>query len=201
MSITIAVDQGQFNDLKDTLRNVRGGANLALVRAANKTATTVRSRVVKRVYAELNLTQKAIRTYTFIKRANYDTLASKVVLEGERIPLIKYNPIQLKMGVRVTIRRGNIERLPGLFITEVGPQNYRGAFLRGGATSFRRKPAPRRVEASNLWGSTVLPVDDQHGPSVPMVFHHNGEREVFDEGMLVFQKNLTHEVEFLLSKL
>lgn len=185
-SLTIEIDKQQLADVNFMLSTVKNGARDAIRRAANRTATTARSRVVKKIAETMTLTQKRIRQDTKILRANFSNLTAKVSVSGKPIPLINFkHGSQLKTGINVEVRRGQKVKYKHRFIAQM-PTGYTGIFER--ALLASGKPVGR------------LPIEEIYGPSTAMVFHFNGEKIVFDDAMLIFQKNLDAEINFILTK-
>ena len=185
-SLSIEIDKEQLADVKYMLSTVKNGARDAIRRAANRTATTAQSRVVKKIYETMSLTQKRIRQDTKILRANYTNLTAKVSVSGKPIPLIEFtHGKQLKSGINVTVRRGNKVKYRHRFIAEMSS---------GHIGIFERKLLTGGIRAGRL------PIEEQFGPSTAMVFHFNGEDIVFADSMQIFEKNLDAEINFILTK-
>jgi len=185
-SLSIEIDKEQLAAVNYMLSGIKNGARDAIRRAANRTATTAQSRVVKKIYETMSLTQKRIRQDTKILRANFTNLTAKVSVTGKPIPLIDFtHGTQLKSGINVTVRRGNKVKYRHRFIAKM-PSGHVGI--------FERKPLSGGGRAGRL------PIEEQFGPSTAMVFHFNGEDIVFADSMLIFQKNLDAEINFILSK-
>lgn len=96
----------------------------------NRTATSVRSRVVKRLAAEINLKQAIIRGNIKIIKANFERLQGRVEVERKPIPLIDFPHTETKFGVRVKVRRNAAaELLKSTFIAKMA-NGHEGIFER-----------------------------------------------------------------------
>ena len=193
---SIEIDKKTLDEVKTMLSAVKNGARDALRIAANKTDETARSRAVKKVNETVTLTQKRIREETKLKRANYTNLSSKVTISGKPIPLIEFkHGKQLKSGINITVRRGKKEKWAHVFVAQMS-SGHTGIFGR------------REYYLSTRKRGNVLPhgyvsrleIDEKFGPSTPLVFHFNGEDEVWEEAAILFQKKVLEQAIFLLNK-
>ena len=184
--LSVEVNEEQLAAVQYMLSTVKNGARDAIRRAANKTATTAQSRVVKKLYETMSLTQKRIRQDTKILRANFKNLTAKVSVSSKPIPLIEFtHGLQLKSGINVTVRRGNKVKYRHRFIAKMS-SGHIGIFER--ELLFAGKSVGR------------LPIEEKFGPGTAIVFHFNGEDIVFADSAQIFEKNLDAEINFILTK-
>lgn len=201
--MNIQFDQNQLRDVMAMLSTIDNGAPRAQARAINRTLDGTRSQVVKRVAQEINLTQKVIREHTATLRATVDKLTGIVRVTGKPIPLIEYAARQTQRGVTVRVRKqGGRELFPESFIATM--PNKRGArpsatfadlsldASAGGHTGVFRRVFTGAGRVGRL------PIKERYGPGVAMVFHHNAEDDVTQEGADRLARELEHEAEYLL---
>lgn len=96
--------------LADNLRNK------ALVRALNRTATTIRAEAAREIRAEYNLTVGEIKGQMRIENASTAQLRSRVIVSGRPLSLSDFNPRQNAKGVAVTIKRGQRKTISHAFL-------------------------------------------------------------------------------------
>lgn len=185
--LSIEVDEKTLNDVKFMLDTVKNGAEKAIIRAANQTAVTARSRVVKTTNERLYLTQKRIREETRVTKTNTVKVGASVHISRKALPLVDFPHITSFVGLSVTVRRARAaEFYRHRFVARM-PSGHVGIFERR-FSSKTGKPAGR------------LKIDEVPGPSIGMVFHSNDEKKLFDEMMILFQERVIARAEFLLSK-
>lgn len=184
--LSVEVDKKTLAEVEYMLSTVKFGVNDALRIAANKTGETARSRVVKKIAETLTLTQKRIKQDTKLYRANFGNLTSKVAVKSKPIPIIDFkHGVQTKTGINVTVRKGNRVKYRHQFIAKMS---------NGHVGIFERKLlAGGRAVAR-------LPIEEQYGPSIALVFHSNGEDEVFKEMAELYPRKLLEQAVFLLNK-
>ena len=125
----------------------------ATYQALNRTASTVRTRVRRRISTFMNIAQKHLKDSLSIEKASRNRLVARVWATGRSIPLIHFKGTrQLKAGVVSRVHRQRVLR-KGTF-TAATKKGHRGAFRRIGG---RRGPPPNRSE---------LPIVELVGPSV-----------------------------------
>lgn len=151
--IALTINAAQITKLTTELAEIRNGVPKAITSAVNKTLTTGRSMVVKRLAAEINLKQKEIRDTIGIKKATYDTLQGVITISRKGISLMKFAPkpsapvlnrtalMKLK-GVSVKTRRGKgRELLAHTFVARM-KSGHVGVFERKGRGTNRTKRLP-----------------------------------------------------------
>ena len=174
----IQVDERQLAGVQRLLAAIPRGADRAIVRAVNKTARTVRSRIVKKIAARITLTQKAIREGARLYLAKYNRHFATVTISGYRIPLIRYRARQTKKGVTYQVMRaGTRKRIRDGFIATV-PSGHTGVFERR---------YPKR-----------LPIFEHLGPSIASVFSEHEAADASRDASILLAKNLDVQVELLL---
>jgi hypothetical protein len=127
-------------DVRDNLKGValryqRLGTDVrdkALVRALNRTATTVRAEASREIRKQYNLKSRVVKDQIRITRANRATLTAVIQASGRPIPLIEFdarwNRRMKGASVRVKHERKVVR---GAFIATM-PGGHRGVFVRKG---------------------------------------------------------------------
>lgn len=111
-------------DVRSNLREVeislgRLAENLrdkALVRALNRTATTIRAEAAREIKAEYNMTIGDIKGQMRIENATAAQLRSRVVVSGKPISLSGFGPRQNAQGVTVMVKRGQRKLIRHAFL-------------------------------------------------------------------------------------
>lgn len=186
----------------------------ATARALNRTADSTKTHAVRRVAADLDIAQRRIRENIYVTRARPDrlvatvearpggagvgTFQSKKAAQG-RIPLLEFH-------ARARKRGGVSYRLPtgrGL-----APQGFIAMMASGHVGVFKRIPGTQMERSKWLRHSLRLGRDmkrqkimELFGPSIP----HSLSSPAILEAVKAtagetLQKNLLHELEYLLSQ-
>ena len=196
--VSVTISPEQLADLKATLAGVKNGAPKAITAAINRTLTTGRSRVVKRVTGIVNLKARDARDVIGTRKATYSTLEGSIRLSRKAIPLINYGARQTKKGVSVAVRKGEGRKvIPHTFL----------ATMRSGHTGvFERKPGSKHVRRVNakhpegVW--TQLGIRERYGPTLLGVFQGapGVASEVIADLAEVLKKNLASQIDRLLGR-
>jgi len=184
--LSIEIDEKTLDEVKFMLNTVKNGADTAIRRAANDTAVTARSRVVDTVYSRVNLKKARIRKNTSVLKAKFGSLTAKVVIFTKPIPLVEFPYITSFVGTSVSVRKSRPAELYRHRFVAKMPSGHVGIFerrlLSGGRSAGR------------------LPIDEQVGPGIGNIFHHNDEDVVFGDMMELFQKRVLDRAVYLLSQ-
>jgi len=182
---SIEFNKAQVKLVKKTLGNIKKGAPTVIRRAVNKTATQAKTLASKEIRKVVNLKAKLVGQHIVINRANFKSLTARMKISGKPISLLEYGARQTKTGVSVRVRKGRkIEKHKSHFIAKM-KSGHRGVF-------------ERRIINGKRAGR--LPLDEKVGPSIPAVFQFNAEKQVTLVSAVNLQKNLDHEILYLLSK-
>lgn len=189
-TFSVAIDESQLADARKLLDGFIGtavsgkGSEAAIQRALSKTIDHAQSRVVKRVYQEVNLLQKEIKPYTRTVKPNYSNLTGKVIIDRKSIPLVDFPYITSFVGTSVSVRKARPAELFRHRFLATMPSGHKGIFERAlkNGTPVKR-----------------LPIDETYGPSPGMVFYENGNPDM-EEIADFFARTLDHEVEYILSQ-
>jgi hypothetical protein len=161
------------------LESIGGDVRRATVRALNRTIGTAQTATLRALAADTGLAQKDLRPSLEIQRATFQRQEATLIVTGRRIPLLGFRARQTRRGVTYRLPGGR-GRAPRAFL----------ATMRSGHTGvFQRRGAPR------------LPIHELFGPSLPHVVRR---RAIFEavgrDAEATLEKNLAHEVEFLLRR-
>lgn len=126
----------------------------AVVRALNRTATTVRAEAARDIHLEYDgLKISDIKDKIAIRQATRITQRVVISVSGRPIPIIQFDARQTRLGVTVKVK-GARKLLRGAFIATM-PSGHQGVFYRRGVAGAR---APR------------LPIDQVFSISLPVAF-------------------------------
>jgi len=148
--LDVAVNQRQWKEIRRLLADVPKAVPRVLTRSINKVGVAARTKIVRRVAAEVNVKQKDLRRRNIsLVKANFRTLLERIRIIGRRIPVIRFGARQTKRGVSYRIKRGGgRKKIAGAFKATMD-SGHEGVFVRRGAKR--------------------LPIVQQYGPSVPAV--------------------------------
>ena len=205
---SIELDRAQAAEVELMLNGIRNGAARAINAALNKAAEQSQTKAVKHIYDELALTKPAIKAQTKVTKSDFTKLQSKLEVSGKPLYIVddsisthkrigehfyKASLLKLGKGVSVTVRKSKgVERLHWAF----------KATMKSGHTMLFQRDLrdPKRVAKANVWGSSVLPIEQLLGPGVASVFEHHGYTETHNEGGELVQRLLDHEVDRILDR-
>jgi DNA-binding transcriptional ArsR family regulator len=184
-------------DVADQLKALADKAELAIARALNRTADGVLGVAVRRISEDLKITQATARKALKVVKANQTLLQAEVVGTGHRISLTEFGARQTATGVAYNIGRGTKVVEHG-FITTVRSARQAAMGVSSTGVFTRKKDLVRK--SPGAW-SKNLPIQQKYGPSIPHVFAASQIMDAIKARAEVdLQKNLEHEVEFLLSQ-
>ena len=188
--IQVTVSPEQRAKLAEDLADIRNGVPRAVSAAVNRTLSTGRSRIVKRIRAEVAIKAKDAREAIRLRKATAAKPEGFIVISKKPIPLYDFGAKQGKGGVTVKVRKaGGRETLKGTFIAKMR-SGHVGVFER----KLTGGPGSKRVKR--------LPIRERFGPSLLVVFE--GAPGVAAEEIAalgdVLQKNLDSQVNRLLNR-
>jgi hypothetical protein len=164
----------------------------ASMRAINRTLQSVQTQSVRSIAADLGVIQRVVRETMRIYRATTTSLRGSLQATGKRIALIDFRAKGKEpsrgRGGGVTYRmQGQAKTVKGAFIATMR-SGHRGVFFRKGTSGKKSVGA---------W-SRNLPIVELKGPSVPHVFRKHITSALRTYAGTELQKNLNHEVAYLL---
>lgn len=176
-AVSVIFNKRQLDEVQRVLRAIPRGWQTAASRAINKTALTVRSKIVKKIREYMPIKQKEIRKKVTLKKATRTFLEAIIRIKGGRIPLIDFGARQTAKGVTYKLQ-GRKHRLVHAFI---------GTMLSGHTGVFERT------------GLSRLPIRERFGPSVLSAYlKHDMNIQVSAADLL--QKNLDMQIRVLLER-
>lgn len=155
LQVTVDIPERQRRALTRMLRGIAQGVARVLSRAVKRTTDIVRSRVVKAVAGNINLKQKDLYQRGFswspivqvMKRLGGFFVGGRVIVTGQRIPLMRFGAKQTAAGVSYKISRaGGRQRIREAFLATMPASEHRGVFRRAG---------PSRLPIIKLFGPSI----------------------------------------------
>ena len=175
----IIMDKRQIEEVRRMLASVPKAWPRVAKNAINKTATTVRSKIVKRISKDTGIKQKAVREQTRLRRASRAFLQATVSLLGKSIPIINMAARETKKGVTYKAGKGKRTLIPGGFIATM-PSGHTGAFMRR--------------------HHTRLPIRELFGPNIAGAYEGELDMEIRVEATGLLQHYIDEEIGRLLEK-
>lgn len=196
--MSINISSSDMQAIQNMLSDVKNGAKKAVTKALNKTATTTKVQVKKRLGQEINLKASRIDQDLSIKKASYDNMSASVKAVGEPVGLINFAGKQLKQGVRVKVyKSGTSKVLKHAFIAKRGSKDH--LFWR--KYNGQRKPIKPNLAYGKLPKKYRQPVERLTGPRIEDVLAKDEILNAVnnDAGNLLAE-NLSKEVDEVLRR-
>lgn len=111
MSARIEINDSDVAQVKRLLADIKNGAKKALVTAINKTVTTTKVQVKKKLGQQINLKASRINEDLSISKANYTDISGSVSAKGEPVGLINFAGKQLKAGTKVKVYKAGTAKM------------------------------------------------------------------------------------------
>jgi hypothetical protein len=206
MRLTVDLDQGDLDDLRERLAFIKGGWERAMVRAMNTAASQARTRMVVRARAILTADPERIDASLLVKKATYGDRSAKLHISGLPIPLFRFDvsfmyPTVAGGVTAKTLQGGSPLVLKHAFVTKVlsgsddnpGP-NHWGVFTRRGEK--------RRMTRGRYVGEMRQPIVEHFGPNIATVFEKTPglEAEIMQLAADKFAAEAARQAEFLIQK-
>lgn len=116
----IEINQAQLSSVRELLRDIENGVVKAQTQAINKTLSTTKTSMRKRLGEKLNLKAARIDQDLSIDKASYDSVSGRVRAKGEPVGLINFAGKQLPKGVKVKVfKGGGLKLLKHAFIRKI----------------------------------------------------------------------------------
>ncbi|MBM7580012.1 phage tail protein [Jeotgalibacillus terrae] len=184
MRPTVSIDQNTLDYAEHMLGDLKKKAPNAISAALNRAMNTVATNISKEIRQEYNIKAGDIKETLSKTRASRTNMNAIVSSRGNLIPLDRFkvtpkNPSpKRKAPIRVGVKKGGKKTLLGAFVADIN-----------GNKVFRRQ------------GKKRLPIDRMFGPSVPQMLKNEDIRlRVNQEGQLMFNKRLDHEINRILER-
>lgn len=208
--IEINYSKADMASVSFALRNIRGGAQTAIMRSVNKALTGVKTDMARETAKELALTQKRIKKDITVTKANKATLSGVVTTEGRPVNLEQFKARQNKKGVSVKILKSKPRQtIKGafIFLGKAGKKSgqnrlvgWRDKDAEGGEHIGTRKKRPG-VAYGAMPKQYRLPVEALYGPRIQDV---TGKPEIIkkieDKAGVRLEKELSRQTQLLLDK-
>lgn len=176
--------KGDVSEVRRLFRELGPGIDRAVVRAINKTATTVRAQAARDIQQKRNLKIGTIKQKLILARARRDRLSAAIIASGKPIPIREFGARQTRQGVTVKIEKGGKRQR----LQRFGNKSF--VIPRFGSNVFVRKTGSR------------LPIKEwARVPGIPTVFvQERIEYSMKRLARLTMAKRLPEEIRFELRK-
>lgn len=170
----------------------------AVVRALNRTLTTVRAAAQREIRKEYpGLRAGTVREELKIRRATRAVMNAKITVQGRRMPLIDFAASQTRRGVSVRIK-GQRKRVDHAFITTL-KSGHKGVFVRapnskaqGSRMNFRIGVGSRLRKRGH-----DLPIAELTSIGLPRAFNNQKVQQALNSlARSTFLKNLQAEINY-----
>ena len=183
-TVVIKFDEKRLQSIQKMLRDIPRAMPKVMSGAINKTATSARTGIVRRIIREVNVVQKSIRNKIEMEKATYSRWQAKLGISRKRISLISFKGTsQIKKGIRYRIKPGGARKL----ITSA----FIGTPRRTGVAGILKRMTPRRYPLAWL-----------RGPSLGQVFEGapGVVRQVTESAYKKLEKNIDSQISRILSR-
>lgn len=184
MNVTVDLNQQMLAQVQSRLGDLSNKAPNVLTSALNRTVTNVASNISKEVRKEYNIKAFDVKQTITKTKASRTRMTAVVSSKGTPIPLdrFKLSPRAVqpkrKKPIKAGVKKGGLREVIGAFVSDLN-----------GIKVFQRE------------GKKRLPVKRLYGPSIPQML---GNQEVVNrinqEGALMFNNRINHEIERLLNR-
>lgn len=159
-----------------------GRVSRATMRALNRTLTTGRAEMARRMAKDLGgMKVSDAKEAVLVTPAQLDRLFVRLVASKKLRPVYDFRARQTAGGVTFAGKGGVRQLIPGAFIAKM-PTGHVGVFKRTG--TFGRRGDPKLEKIKERYAVSIAHVFDQHRAAVLEVMRQ------------AFEKNLDHELEF-----
>lgn len=197
----VEADYKAITNAVNMLGHIPNGLETALMRAYNRGAQKVRTEAVRYIAERYKVKQSEVRKQIKIFNATKSHLSAMIIFTGHRLPLSNFvadfGPkrwARNKTALVTEIIRGARKEWPGAFFagTERGHEGttHYGVFVRKpGTEPGKRKP--QRLKRA---------IKEKKSLSIPeMAGYHEAVELMLEEGSEAINKELEHQIQFLLS--
>lgn len=186
-AVEIKFDEKRLEEIRKLLRGIPNAMPNVMSRGINKTTTSTRAEIARRIAAEVKITQAAVKKSIKVTKATRTRWRADLDLFTKRIPLIKFGAKELKKGVSYRISKsGGRKKItdPARPFIQTLPSGHIGVFR-------RHTPETKR-----------LPIVELKGPSIGGVFEGAAgiAAEVQESSMEKLELNIDRQVAYILSK-
>ena len=107
----IRINRSDLESVNRSLAGIRNGSQKALVKSINKTLTTTKVQVRKKLASLMALPAKRIGQNISVAKANYTRIEGRLIVVGKPVPLIEFKPTKTKKGLKARIYKSNPKSL------------------------------------------------------------------------------------------
>jgi len=191
-SVSVKLDEQQFQRIQSLLRTVPREVPKVMSRAINKTATSSKAEIARLVAAKAKIPQKGIKKGIWLKKATQRRWLATLNITSRRIPLIYLKPGKTKKGVTyrgpgdVYAHKQKVQMSGGQILSAfkqtMPGSGHKGVFLR---RTKKRKP-----------------IDELFGPSVAELFEGVAgiAKQVKRSANEKLTKNIDAQIKYILEK-
>jgi hypothetical protein len=200
-SIQIHIDVSEVRKKLKALDGIKGGAQKAIMRSMNKAVTGMRTDAKKEVATRYTVKQKDVSDKLTLKKASMTDLTIVMSSKGRPMRLAHFKTKANKKAgtpgaptVYASVKKGGAGGFTGGFMaTMVSTNGITGVFRRTGRFKVVGKGAYK--------GQMREQIEQLHGPGVVQMLDEQQVRTAIQEkGAERFNKELDHQIEFLLDK-
>ncbi len=143
--VSVTFDKAKLKELESVLAGVKNGVPRAASAAINRTVSTGKVRIARRIHGHINLRIGRIKEAMSVQKATVATMEGRIKFSRRPIPLIDYGAKdEYPTGVTVTVRHDKgEERLNSAFVRTMA-SGHEGVFIRRPASSRIRRRAGHR---------------------------------------------------------
>lgn len=159
----VSISDRDMAGIRDMLSDISKGAEKAVSLAINKTISTTKTQITKKLGETLNLKAARIKEDIQPDKATTKKLHGSIVVKGEPVGLINFAGSQLKTGVKVKVlKAGTAKLLKHAFIKTVRGKEH--LFWR--KYDGVRKPVKQNFKYAALPKKYKIPVERLTGPRI-----------------------------------
>ncbi len=184
----VTVDQAQVDSVLRMLSGIQRDADLAIVRALNKTVSAAKTATAKGIGQTVTLKAKVIKEDMRISKASAQRLSATLHLKYKLTPAILFTNRKLRKGVSLKVFKNKSSvRLTHYFYAEM-ESGHRGIFS-------------RREVSSGIYVAR-LEIDELFGPSITTVYEKTSglAQQVEAESADRLQRELNSQINFILNR-
>lgn len=217
--LTVEFDEAEVKAVVDQLRSVPRGADIALSTAINKTLSTERTAIARRLASTMTAKKSSIDKRLRVRKATRDRLSGRINIRGDiGVSLIGFGAKQTKTGVTAKVF-GKRADYPGAFIARgVNTSNDMGPLEAGNKLVFERFGEKRAMKMGRYGPGSIFgtyqsgpnkgkrilrqPLHVLYGPSVAETFRKTPGMQdaALTDINANFRKNVASQVDWLLNR-
>ena len=103
--VEIKFDKRKLENIQRQLRDIPRAMPKVMSRAINRTATSARAEIARKIAGEINVKQSTVKKSIRTTKATYSFWQSVLRISSRRIPLMQFKARQTKTGVSYRIEK------------------------------------------------------------------------------------------------